>query len=126
MASVHVQLDEAAMEELLHSPTGMVGRYIMGLSIQMAAQARALAPLRDPSNASWVPAKSTSYPSAKYPGPFLKPSVKPQFGYTGAGNMYGGVQAAYGPTLFLEEGGGRYGHAIRDHFLTHSLYDVAL
>jgi hypothetical protein len=125
MAST-VHIDEAAMEDMLHSPDGLVGVYIMGLSIQAAAQAKAQAPLKDAANESWNPAKSTSYPSLKYPGPFLKSSVRTQFGYTPGGKMYGGAQAVYGPTFFLEEGGGRYGRARKDHFLTTALYEVAL
>ena len=121
-----VQLDEAAMDDMLHSPDGLVGTYINGLAIQMGYAARAGAPAKSPQNESWMPVKSTSYPSLKYPSPEggLRASIKSVFGYTKAGNMYGGVNAAYGPTLFLTKPAKQI-HRVYT-FMTDALYGVAL
>jgi hypothetical protein len=120
-----VQLDEAAMEDMLHSPDGLVGVYINGLAVQMGFAARAGAPARAPQNESWIPAKSTSYPSLKFPDTeTLRASIKSVFGYNKAGNMYGGVNVVYGPTLFLTRPA-RQIH--REYlFMTDALYGVAL
>lgn len=98
-----VLLDSAAMDDMLQSPDGLVGTYINGLAVQMGYAARAGAPSKAPENESWHPAKSTSYPSAKWPEPAggLKASIKSVLGYNKAGQLYGGVNAAYGPTFFL-------------------------
>jgi hypothetical protein len=119
-----VQIDEAVMEDMLHSPDGLVGRYIMGLGIQAAAIAAAMSPVKKPQNESWHPAKSTSYPSVRYPGLVLKASIHPAFGYAKSGQMYGGVNVAYGPTLFLT----RPAKQIHEEytFMTDALYGVAL
>lgn len=121
-----VYLDEAEMDDMLHSPDGLVGVYINGLAIQAGYAARALAPAKSPHNESWIPAKSTSYPSLKFPDPAdgLRASIKSVFGYNKAGNMYGGVNVSYGPTLFLTRPA-RQIH--REYtFMTDALYGVAL
>lgn len=119
-----VHLDEAAMDDMLHSPDGLVGVYIHGLGVQAAAIAAAMAPTKSARNESWSPAKSTSYPSVEYPGLLLKASVKPAFGYTKSGNMYGGVNVNYGPTLFLTKPAKQIHHEYT--FMTDALYGVAL
>lgn len=120
-----VRLDEAAMEDMLHSEDGLVGRYIRGLGIQAAAIAKALAPERKARNMSWSQSKSTSYPSVKWPGQLLKSSVHAAFGYSKTGQMYGGVNAAYGPTLFLTKPAEQI-HTGRSLFMTDALDSVAL
>ena len=114
------------MDDMLHSPDGLVGRYINGLAIQAGYAARALAPAKQPENESWMPLKSTSYPSARYPDPEggLKASIKSVFGYNKAGNMYGGVNAAYGPTLFLARPARQLHRQYT--FMTDALYGLAL
>lgn len=119
-----VHLDEAAMEDMLHSPDGLVGTYIAGLGVQAAAIARAMAPAKDPRNESWHPLKSTSYPSIEHPGLMLKATIKQAFGYTKDGQMYGGVNVAYGPTLFLTRPAKQIHHEYT--FMTDALYGVAL
>lgn len=123
--AVRLVLNDAAMEDMLHSEDGLVGRYIRGLGIQAAAIAKAAAPTRKARNASWNPAKSTSYPSVKYPGTLLKASVHAAFGYGKAGNMYGGVNVAYGPTLFLTKPAEQI-HSGRSLFMTDAIDSVAL
>lgn len=121
-----VIFDNTEMDDMLRSPDGLVGRYINGLAVQMGFAARAKAPSKSPENESWLPAKSTSYPSAKWPTPEggLRSSIKSVFGYNKAGNMYGGVNAAYGPTFFLTRPA-RQIH--REYtFMTDALYEVAL
>lgn len=122
--AVTLNLDETELEDMLQSPDGLVGRYINGLSIQMGNAARSGAPAKSPLNESWHPAKSTSYPSAKWPGQTLRESIHAVFKYNKAGQMYGGVNAAYGPTLFLTKPA-RQIH--REYtFMTDALYEVAL
>jgi hypothetical protein len=119
-----VHIDDRALDDLLHSPDGLVGVYVEGLSIQMAAQAKALAPVMDRSNFSSFGKKMNERFQYGPPG-FTKARTHSQFGYDKAGNMYGGVAAPYGPTLFLEQPA-RQLHGNRRAFLTDSLYDVAL
>lgn len=121
-----VIFDNAEMEDMLQSPDGLVGVYINGLAVQMGYAARAQAPAKSPENESWMPAKSTSYPSAKWPVPAggLKSSIKSVFGYNKAGQMYGGVNAAYGPTLFLSRPARQIHRQYA--FMTDALYEVAL
>jgi hypothetical protein len=122
--AVRVDIDEAAMDDMLHSPDGLVGKYIAGLGIQAAAIARAMAPRKELHNMSWSPAKSTSYPSIEFPGLTLEASIKPAFGYNKTGNMYGGVNVNYGPTLFLTKPAKQVHHEYA--FMTEALYGVAL
>jgi hypothetical protein len=119
-----VQIDEAAMDDMLHSPDGLVGRYILGLGVQAAAIAKAMAPTKSPRNESWHPAKSTSYPSIEFPGLTLSASIRPAFGYSSNGAMYGGVNVNYGPTLFLTRPARQIHHVYT--FMTDALYGVAL
>jgi hypothetical protein len=119
-----VTIDEAAMDDMLHSPDGLVGRYIQGLGIQAAAIAAAAAPAKQARNESWHPDKSTSYPSIPWPGLTLRASIRPAFGYTKSGAMYGGVNVNYGPTLFLTRPARQIHHTYT--FMTDALYGVAL
>jgi hypothetical protein len=122
--AVRVDIDEAELDDMLHSPDGLVGHYIQGLGIQAAAIARAMAPRKDLKNMSWSPAKSTSYPSIEFPGLTLVSSINAAFGYNKAGNMYGGVNVNYGPTLFLTKPAKQIHHEYA--FMTEALYGVAL
>jgi hypothetical protein len=117
VADIH--WDEEALYDLLHNIDGPVGRFITEKSLEMTSLAEAGAPLQKPKNWSWG-RNSTSYMPRSFG--YLKGSIRPVVGYTKAGQLFGGTNAAYGPTLFLEEGGGRYGHAERIPFMSAALY----
>lgn len=94
-----VKWDDKALYDLLHSLDGPVGRWLAEKSLEMTAYAQAGAPVQKMSNWSWG-RNSTSYMPRSLG--YLKGSIRPHMGYTMKGQLYGGVNAAYGPTLFLE------------------------
>jgi hypothetical protein len=114
-----VDWDEVALEELLNSVDGPVGRYLTEKMLQMTAFAETAAPLQKPRNWSWG-RNSTSYMPRSFG--YLKSTVRPHMGYTMGGTLFAGTNAAWGPTLFLEYGGGRHGHAERIPFMSAALY----
>jgi len=118
-----IKWNDAALEDLLHSMDGPVGRFIAEKSAEMTSLAVAGAPIQKPQNYSWG-RDSTSYMPRSFG--YLKAGIRPHMGYTKSGNLYGGTNAPYGPTLFLEEGGGRYGHAERIPFMSAALYAVTI
>lgn len=118
-----LQWDDAALYDLLHSMDGPVGKWLAEKSLEMTTQTIVNAPLQKPKNFSWG-RNSTSYLPRSFG--YLKGSVRPHMGYTKSGNLYGGTNAAYGPTLFLEEGGGRHGDAERIPFMSNALYAVVI
>jgi hypothetical protein len=114
-----IEWDDVALEALLNSIDGPVGRYIQEKMIQMTTLAEIAAPVQKRQNWSWG-RNSTSYMPRSLG--YLKGSIRPHLGYTVSGKLYGGTDAAYGPTLFLERGGGRYGHAELIPFMSAALY----
>lgn len=114
-----VEWDDAALNDLLHSVDGPVGQWLVKKVGEMTAIAEAVAPVQKRKNWSWG-RNSTSYMPRSVG--YLKGSIRPVIGYTKSGDLFGGTNAAYGPTLFLEEGGGRYGHAERIPFMSTALY----
>jgi hypothetical protein len=97
---VEVKWNEAELEWLTHSLDGPVGRFLAEKAAEMAAIAMTLAPVQKPSNWSWG-RNSTSYEPRSLG--YLKSTITPHMGFTRSGMMFGGVNAAYGPTLFLEK-----------------------
>jgi hypothetical protein len=118
-----IDWDDASIEDMLHSLDGPVGKFITAKSLEMTALAQVGAPLQKPKNWSWG-RNSTSYEPRSFG--YLKGSVHPSVGYTKAGQLYGGTNAMYGPTFFLEYGGGRYGHARRIPFMSTALYAATI
>ena len=115
--------DDAALWDLLHSMDGPVGKWLAEKSLEMTSMAIVGAPIQKPRNWSWG-RDSTSYTPRSFG--YLKGSVRPHMGYTKDGTLYGGTNSAYGPTLFLERGGGRHDHAERIPFMTTALYSVTI
>jgi hypothetical protein len=96
-----VDLYPAALDELLNSPAGPVGQVIEELSVQATGIAEAAAPFQKPENHSWSFTKSTSY--TPWSTIYLKVNTRPSgFLYNARGQIFSGVNAPYGPTLFLE------------------------
>lgn len=130
---VEVNLDPVAIDWLVNSPDGPVGVVIEELSVKAAAIARAAAPVIvggrhwPPSNLShWGKAFDPRYQYGNRPGS-TKASVRPSgFRFNALGQMYSGVNVNYGPTLFLQEGGGRYGHAALHPFMSVAIDTVEL
>lgn len=119
----HIEWDDAALEQLLNSIDGPVGRWLADKTEAMTSYAKASAPIQKPQNFSRGK-RSTSYLPRSFG--YLKGSVRPVMGYTTSGQLYGGTNAAYGPTFFLEYGGGPHHGAERIPFLSAALYAVTL
>src|SRR5579859_4787786 len=100
---------------------GPVGRFLAAKAAEMAALAVAEAPLQQRKNWSWG-RHSTSYIPRSLG--YLKGSVTPHMGYTRGGTIFGGVNAAYGPTLFLEKPADQMHHAYP--FLSTALYAATM
>lgn len=100
MAYVRVDWNDAELEWLLNSMDGPVGKFLAEKAAEMAAIAMALAPVQQVKNWSWGRNSSSYMPRSLG---YLKGSVTPHMGYTRGGTIFGGVNAAYGPTLFLEK-----------------------
>jgi hypothetical protein len=116
-----VQWNDAELEDLLNSIDGPVGRWLTDKAEEMAGVATAASPLQKPENWSWG-RHSTSYLPRSFG--YLKGSIRPKLGYTKDGKLYGGVNAAYGPTLFLEQPA-RQMHSIYP-FLSVALYAATI
>jgi hypothetical protein len=86
--------DDAAIEEMLNTPEGLVGQFIIETSEQIAAVARSKVQIRR--SRSWS-ARSDANP----PG-YTLGTIRPWMGYTG-GHIYGGANAAADPAIFLEK-----------------------
>lgn len=114
-----IQWDDAALDDLLNSIDGPVGKFITEKTAEMTALAEIGAPLQKRKNWSWG-RDSTSYLPRSFG--YLKSTVRPVIGYTKGGHLYGGTNAAWGPVLFLQYGGGRYGRAERIPFMSSALY----
>ncbi|HEY1705583.1 MAG TPA: hypothetical protein VGG75_38345 [Trebonia sp.] len=129
-----VNLDAVAMDWLLNDPAGPVGVLIADMSEKAAAIARTAAPVMV-TGSRWPPSNFSHWGKAFNPrfqygdtGPGdTRASVRwSGFLYNGLGQMYSGVNVNYGPTLYLQQGGGRHGHAIRHPFMTTALDTVQL
>ena len=118
---VDVRWDEEAIYRLINDLDGPVGRYLAEKVAQMTALVLAAAPLQKPKNFSWG-RNSTSYMPRSLG--YLKGSVRPHMGYTMKGQLFGGVNAAYGPTLFLEKPADQLHEKIP--FMSSALYAVTL
>ena len=114
---VDVKWDEANWEWMVHSMDGPVGKFLEAKSLEMAAIAKVAAPIQQRRNWSWGKRSSSYMPRSLG---YLKGSVTPHMGWTRSGELFGGVNAAYGPTLFLEQPADQLHHAYP--FLSTALY----
>ena len=115
MAEVH--LDEGAVEEMLNTPDGPVGVLLDELSSRAATVARVIAPVM-----------RSRYHSEYYqygPPGYTKGKIRQHFPAYSNGQLYGGVNAPYGPTLFLERPA-RQIHTTRYRFMSMALDTVEL
>jgi hypothetical protein len=95
---IAVHIDDAAVAALINDPLGPVGLLIAELSEQAAAVSRAVVHVRPgtPRSTVWGP-RSTTRP----PG-FTKASIHTHGPVVGVHGLYGGVNAAADPGIFLE------------------------
>ena len=93
-------IDDAALEDLLNSPDGLVGQLIAELDEQAAAVARADVPVRKiPGDRRHRAGRGSS---ARPPG-YTKASSVVHGPVVGSrGGLYGGVNAPADPAIFLE------------------------
>jgi hypothetical protein len=122
-----IYLDPAAIDYLLNDPAGPVGMLIEELSVRATAIARVNAPIiTRPHYSHWGRQFDPRYQYGDRPGA-TRASVHPSgFRFNALGQLYSGVNAAFGSTLFLQSGGGRYGHAKLHPFMTTALMTVTL
>jgi len=117
-----IECDDVALEDMFNNPDGLVGDWLKGKVAEMTAIATAGAPLQQPKNWSWG-ADSSSYMPRSLG--YLKGGVRPHFpAYTRFGSLYGGVNAPYGPTLFLEKPARQLHHSYP--FLSAALYAAVI
>ncbi len=101
LGTARVRLDVAAVEELLNSVDGPVGRYIQELSSELADIARSKVRVRDGSTKDRR--KRAGRGSSASPPGFLKADIRTHLARgSRTGGLYGGVNAAANPGLFLE------------------------
>lgn len=100
-ADVRFILDERAYEDLFRSPDGPVGQLIAELDERAAMTARGIVHVYPGTARStiWNPATST----ALLPAGYTKGTIRVHGPVRGSrGGLYGGVNAAAAPTIFLE------------------------
>jgi hypothetical protein len=121
-----VNLYDTQLEWLLNDPAGPVGEVIGELSDKAADIARAACPVVKPENYSrW--GKLFSEEHQYGPPGATKKSIEASFPrFNGLGELYGGVNVNLGPTYYLQNGGGRHGHARRVPFMSEALDTVEL
>lgn len=95
VAGNDVEIDSAAVFELVNSETGPVGDLMRDLSERAAAIARAKVRVRSGGTRSMQS-------DARPPG-FTRASIRTAVNRAGSGLLYGGIGAAEDPSVFLEE-----------------------
>lgn len=118
----NIDWDNADLEWLLNSPDGPVGQMLEEMAAKATAVALAKAPVQSPRTWSWTMKGSTSY-QPRSEG-YLKGTIRPHMGYTKSGQLFSGVNAAYGPTLFLERPAKQMHHIYP--FMTEALWSVSI
>lgn len=93
MAEVH--LDDSAITALMRDPFGPVGRLLFEKATEGFAIAQGIVPVRHGN--VWSEATTSASPEG-----FTKASLHPKLGSTSRG-LYGSVNAAFEPTVFLEK-----------------------
>jgi hypothetical protein len=116
-----IRWDDAELEWLTHSLDGPVGRFLAEKSAEAAAIAVSLAPVQKTRNWSWGKNSSSYMPRSLG---YLKGSVTPHMGYTRSGMLFGGVNAAYGPALWMERPADQM-HSVHP-FLSTALYAAVI
>lgn len=111
-----VQLDEAAIEDLLNGMDGPVYALMELLSGEIVTVARVKVPVRR-ADEIW---KTTS--DASVPG-FTLASIRSNVNYAPSGKLFGGAAAAEDPTVFLED---PRVDRIREPFLTTGLDSLVI
>jgi hypothetical protein len=122
MSESYIEWHEDELEDMLNTPEGLVGEFLTELMMKMATVAKAGAPIQKPQNFSWGKKYSTSY--MPWSGGYTKAHTVPHMGYTKGGHLFGGVNAPYGPTLFLEKPARQLKHSYP--FMTTALYSLSI
>lgn len=103
MADVSVFIDPVVVNELTNTPDGPTGLLLQEVDAKAAAIAAVDAPVMKPWNRShWGKRFDPRYQYG--PPGTMKASVHPTepLRFNGAGQMYGGVNTDFAPTVFLE------------------------
>jgi hypothetical protein len=93
----HIELDQAAIDDLLHDPEGPVGEFLAEAAAQITSDARTRAPVMNRKNyrsekSNAVRPPGTTRGSVHSHGPAID----------AAGDLYSGANALADPTIFLE------------------------
>jgi hypothetical protein len=92
--------DDAAFEEILNAPGGLVANFIWELSVEAAAVATAVVHVLPgtPRSGFWGPRSTAVRP----PG-YTRARIRPHLAWGArTGHVYGGVNAPADPSIFLE------------------------
>lgn len=96
-----IHWDEKALDDLLKSPEGPVGRLLLELSEQVATVARSVVHVRNPLTIDRR--RRAGRNSTAQPPGYTKALIRPHLGRgTVTGNLYGGANAPGSPGIFLE------------------------
>lgn len=123
---VLVDWNDDAIDRLVNDEYGPVGQMLAELSEKMTVVAKGAVPVQSPRTFSWGKKHSTSY--LPWSGGYTKMTTHSAMGYDKSGQLFGGTNAPYGPTIFLEREGFRANGMPRalHPFLTTALESVAL
>lgn len=121
MAQIVVFIDPVAVNDLTNTPDGPTGLLIQEVDAKAAMIARAAAPVMKPENRSrWGKRFDPRYQYG--PAGKMKASVHATepLRFNGAGQMYGGVNTDFAPTVFLEHPAEQI-HSDQYMYMSHTL-----
>jgi hypothetical protein len=96
----YINWNDSAFDELLNSVDGPVGQMVLELSVQAADVARKVVRVRNPATRQ---GRAGRHSTARAPG-FTRADIRVHGPVRGSlGGVYGGVNAAADPTIFLEQ-----------------------
>lgn len=94
---------DSAFEEMLNGPGGLVASFIWELSLEAAAVAIATVHVRPGTPASATTGIYTKKPSNARPPGYTRGRIRPHLAWgSRTGHVYGGVNAPYNPSTWLE------------------------
>jgi hypothetical protein len=92
-----IQVDEAAIFEMINSPGGLVAPMLLDLAERAAEVARSTVQVRRPGS------DHTGWNSDARPPGFTRAAIHPHVGWVGGGHIYSSANAPADPAVFLED-----------------------
>jgi hypothetical protein len=100
LGDVRVDINDAALYDLLNSPDGPVGLLLAELSERVAFTARRIVHVRPGTPSSATTGRTSN---ARPPG-FTRARIRPHLGWGATtGKIFGGANSVADPTIFLEK-----------------------